>query len=247
MNTGFKQLERFTLSAALAVGLIGITGTAQAARSNCNSMNRQVSYNYNQFHSRMTISHVQRRLRRDGYYKGTVDGLDGPATHAALRHFQRDNGLAISGRLTPRTMSALGVPVTGTASRSQNWNQNNSRNTSDNSGAYGFNGNMQPQPSQNNMQPQSSQNNMPAAQANNGNQNNTASREDTSKGAVAQQPSSVVRTAQRDLQQQGFYSGAVNGILGPQTRDAIRKYQRTNNLNDTGRLDQQTLSRLGVD
>lgn len=238
MNTGFKQLERFTLSAALAVGLIGITGTAHAARSNCNSMNRPVSYNYNQFHSRMTISHVQRLLRRDGYYKGTIDGLDGPGTHAALRHFQRDNGLAITGRLTPRTMSTLGIPIRGTASRSQTLMQNNSQNTSDNSGAYGYNGNMQPQPSQNNM---------PAAQPNNGNQNNTASREDTSNGAMAQQPSSTVRTVQRDLQQQGFYSGAVNGILGPQTRDAIRKYQRTNNLNDTGRLDQQTLSRLGVD
>ena len=238
MYTEFKQLRHLTLSAALALGLVGITGTAQAKWSNCNSANRSVSSNsYNQFHSRMTISHVQRVLRRDGYYHGRIDGLDGPATHAALRHFQRDNGLAITGRLTPRTMSTLGVPVSGQASRSQNLNNNQ------NSGAYGYNSNMQPQQSQNSMP---GQNNMPANQAS-GNQNNTAFRENNMNGTAMQQPSSTVRTVQRDLLQRGFYSGAVNGILGPQTREAIRKFQRTNNLNDTGRLDQQTLSRLGVD
>ncbi len=234
MYTGLKQPARITLSAALAVGLIGITGTAQAASSNCSSMNRSVAYN----DSRTTISRVQRLLQQDGYYEGTIDGMDGPGTHAALGHFQRDNGLAVTGRLTPSTMATLGIVFTGNASHSQSWKQNNSWNTSDNSGAYGFNGNLQSQPSQNNM---------PAGQAGDGNQKNTASREATSNGAMAQHPSSVVRTVQRDLQQQGFYSGAVNGVLGPQTRQAIRKYQRTNNLNDTGRLDQQTLSRLGAD
>jgi len=234
MYSGFKQLERLTLSAALALGLVGITGTAQAAWSNCNSANRSISNSYNQFHSRTTISHVQRRLRQDGYYRGRIDGLDGPETHSALRHFQRDNGLAVTGRLTPRTMSTLGVPVSGQASRSQSWNNN--QNTSQNSGAYGYNSKTQPQ---------QSQSNMPPNQANSGNQNNTAFRQDNMNGT--QQSSSVIRTVQRDLQQKGFYSGAVNGVMGPQTREAIRKFQRTQNLNDTGRLDQQTLSRLGVD
>jgi peptidoglycan hydrolase-like protein with peptidoglycan-binding domain len=59
-------------------------------------------------------------------------------------------------------------------------------------------------------------------------------------------PSSTVSAAQRSLQQKGFYKGNIDGAMTPETRAAIREYQKNSNLNETGQLDQATLSSLGV-
>jgi peptidoglycan hydrolase-like protein with peptidoglycan-binding domain len=48
------------------------------------------------------------------------------------------------------------------------------------------------------------------------------------------------------LKNDGVYSGKIDGIDGPMTRAAIRKYQSTNNLAVNGRLDQQTRASLGL-
>ena len=55
---------------------------------------------------------------------------------------------------------------------------------------------------------------------------------------------STIRQAQEQLQNQGLYSGKIDGVDGPMTRSAIRQFQKTNNLRVTGRLDQQTRSDL---
>ena len=39
---------------------------------------------------------VQTKLKRWGYYKGSVDGIYGPKTKEAVRYFQRKNGLAFA-------------------------------------------------------------------------------------------------------------------------------------------------------
>jgi peptidoglycan DL-endopeptidase LytF len=57
---------------------------------------------------------------------------------------------------------------------------------------------------------------------------------------------SVIRQAQDELRDEGYYSGSINGFMGPQMRRALRQYQRVNNLNVNGRLDQATISSLGV-
>lgn len=49
------------------------------------------------------IFHVQQRLQQLGYYKGTVDGANGPMTKAAVRAFQRDNGLTPTGVVNQHT------------------------------------------------------------------------------------------------------------------------------------------------
>ena len=50
---------------------------------------------------------AQRQLKERGYYAGPVDGVIGPATDAALRAFQRDHGLSVSGRLDSATVRTL--------------------------------------------------------------------------------------------------------------------------------------------
>lgn len=56
---------------------------------------------------------VQTKLKRWGYYKGSVDGIYGPKTKEAVRYFQRKNGLAVDGIVGPKTASALGMTLSG--------------------------------------------------------------------------------------------------------------------------------------
>jgi hypothetical protein len=55
-----------------------------------------------------------------------------------------------------------------------------------------------------------------------------------------------IRRAQQSLQAAGFYAGTIDGILGPQTRTAIREYQARHGLPTTGRLDAATRKSLDV-
>ena len=59
-------------------------------------------------------------------------------------------------------------------------------------------------------------------------------------------PDQVIANVQSALQQQGYYQGEVDGLLGPQTRGAIADYQRSNGLEETAAIDQPTLESLGM-
>jgi peptidoglycan hydrolase-like protein with peptidoglycan-binding domain len=53
-----------------------------------------------------------------------------------------------------------------------------------------------------------------------------------------------VRQAQQQLRNQGLYNGAIDGIIGPETRQALHQFQQQNGLNQTARLDQPTMDKL---
>ena len=59
-------------------------------------------------------------------------------------------------------------------------------------------------------------------------------------------PDQVVANVQAALQQQGYYQGEVDGLLGPLTRDAIAAYQAEQGLYTTSAIDQPTLESLGM-
>jgi peptidoglycan hydrolase-like protein with peptidoglycan-binding domain len=54
---------------------------------------------------------LQRRLRGLGHSPGPIDGLYGPLTEAAVRSFQRSQGLAVDGIAGPRTWKAVRSPT----------------------------------------------------------------------------------------------------------------------------------------
>ena len=60
-----------------------------------------------------TVREIQTRLADWGYYSGSVDGIYGSRTEAAVRWFQEANGLAVDGRAGPETLEALGLPSGG--------------------------------------------------------------------------------------------------------------------------------------
>jgi hypothetical protein len=59
-------------------------------------------------------------------------------------------------------------------------------------------------------------------------------------------PDQVVANVQAALQEQGYYQGDVDGLLGPLTREAIAGYQRDHGLYMTSAIDQPTLESLGM-
>jgi len=52
---------------------------------------------------------VQRMLARKGYYSGVADGELGPRSRAALRAWQADCGLRVTGSLDGPTLRSLGL------------------------------------------------------------------------------------------------------------------------------------------
>jgi peptidoglycan hydrolase-like protein with peptidoglycan-binding domain len=130
-----------------------------------------------------SIRRAQRALQDQGYYTSTVDGLLGPRTRAAIRNYQRDNRLPVTGELDERTASQLGVI---------SWTE-----------------------------PTDSQ------------------RMDSSS-------SEMIRRAQRELQNQGYYNGDINGLLDSRTQAAIEDFQHDRRLPVTGQLDDRTIRELGL-
>jgi len=62
----------------------------------------------------------------------------------------------------------------------------------------------------------------------------------------SQYSKSEVRDAQQRLQKDGYYSGKIDGQDGPETQQAIKKFQQSEGLPASGRLDKQTCKKLGV-
>jgi hypothetical protein len=59
-------------------------------------------------------------------------------------------------------------------------------------------------------------------------------------------PDQVIANVQAALQQQGYYQGEVDGLVGPLTREALAGYQRDHGLYETAAIDQPTLESLGM-
>ena len=56
-----------------------------------------------------SVSQVQATLAREGYYRGAIDGSLGPGTRNALRRYQRNHGLDVTGRVDRPVIEALGL------------------------------------------------------------------------------------------------------------------------------------------
>src|SRR6266436_9444116 len=59
-------------------------------------------------------------------------------------------------------------------------------------------------------------------------------------------PDRVIVDVQSQLQQDGYYDGAVDGVLGQMTREAIAAFQADHGLAVTSVIDQPTLATLGI-
>lgn len=62
------------------------------------------------------IKTMQTKLKRWGYYSGSINGYYGDETKAAVKWFQQKNGLLADGIVGEKTMAALGMPVSSSNS-----------------------------------------------------------------------------------------------------------------------------------
>ncbi len=59
-------------------------------------------------------------------------------------------------------------------------------------------------------------------------------------------PGQVIENVQLALRDQGYYSGAIDGLIGPQTRTALGDFQHDHGLVVTEAVDEPTLATLGL-
>ena len=59
-------------------------------------------------------------------------------------------------------------------------------------------------------------------------------------------PDQVTMNVQSALQDEGYYTGEIDGLVGPQTRDALGTYQVDHNLEVTSAIDEPTVESLGL-
>lgn len=58
------------------------------------------------------MTEIQSRLKELGYYDGTLNGVYDDATVVAIKNFQKDNGIYVSGAVGGVTANALGINMT---------------------------------------------------------------------------------------------------------------------------------------
>jgi hypothetical protein len=56
----------------------------------------------------------------------------------------------------------------------------------------------------------------------------------------------LVRSVQESLNRRGFDAGPVDGLWGPGTEYALRRFQEANGLTPSGALDSRTMSALAI-
>lgn len=77
--------------------------------------------------------------------------------------------------------------------------------------------------------------------------NTTGQQNDSMNGRGAKQGDAArIRRVQEALKSEGHDPGAIDGVMGPKTKEALRAFQKQENLQQTGRLDQETMDKLGV-
>ena len=59
------------------------------------------------------VTQLQQKLKNWGYYSGSVDGIFGSATEAAVKKFQKKNGLTADGIVGKATAEKLGLRLSG--------------------------------------------------------------------------------------------------------------------------------------
>jgi peptidoglycan hydrolase-like protein with peptidoglycan-binding domain len=67
-----------------------------------------------------------------------------------------------------------------------------------------------------------------------------------STGSAATPSSDEVRQVQQHLKEKGGDVGAIDGVMGPKTRSALKSFQQQQGLTASGEIDSSTLTALGV-
>ncbi len=109
-----KILIRSLLAGAFALALVFPAWSADQTKSTDMKQEKSAKPSQNSDE----VKKIQEALKSKGDDPGAIDGRMGRKTHAALRAFQKSNGLKVTGSLDKETADKLGVQLT-TSSETQ--------------------------------------------------------------------------------------------------------------------------------
>lgn len=124
------KFKKFTIAAAIVGGAVGLAANSVGAKDNIHSRRELPTDRYpvtigddsslapgvpgvtEENTSDMTtdeVRRVQQALAADGYDPGRSDGAMTNDTRAAIREFQKDNGIVMTGSIDSKTAARLGI------------------------------------------------------------------------------------------------------------------------------------------
>ena len=186
---------------------------------------------------RALVRELQELLAERGFYDGEIDGRSGPLTEEAIRTFEKEAGLEVTGK--PRVVLLAHIELSTyrgmPASRAERERETESDETAETNG--------RPVVSQApEAPPDPEQTGLPSM--------STLSEADIALEGPAQPAEPPpggdpqVEAVQRVLADLGYAPGPIDGQMGPQTEDAIRRFQSDRDLEPTGELDSRLLREL---
>lgn len=70
------------------------------------------------------VTQIQTKLKRWGYYTGSIDGIYGTQTQKAVRYFQSKNGLTVDGIAGKNTLAAMGIYSSSNSNSNSSYSTN---------------------------------------------------------------------------------------------------------------------------
>ncbi|CAI9407099.1 hypothetical protein ANOBCDAF_01582 [Pleomorphomonas sp. T1.2MG-36] len=203
------------------------------------------------------IADIQQGLKDFGYYKGDVDGLDGPQTSQAILAFER------AFRLTPTGEPSNNVLLAIRSVRPKTSLNGESPVAADPLTVASLPANGRaapmpwPKPGTTVAQPATAEAPPAAAQAADVSMDgigdliaSAAPPKAAAKPAASAAPAATttgdanLARIQRSLSQQGFGPVAIDGVMSAETRDAIKRFQAYYNLPQSGSIDEAFVAQL---
>src|SRR6476659_7717739 len=178
-----------------------------------------------------TIRSLQRTLKDQGFYYGTVTGDKSAETTAAIRRYQIRNGLQVTGELNEETLRSVNSSSNSVASASQPASKPAA---------------IQPNSVRPDASARLSQSSPPSVnQPDRPLETNPPYSASFYQSAPLRVNRRIIAGAQYQLMSRGYFSGRVDGKYGSRTAFAVRAFQSSAGLPPTGRLDIETVKALG--
>src|SRR5262245_13171973 len=200
--------------------LILATGLAAPAQSTAPAQNRtakkEQTVTAKTATSKENVRNAQQALKDKGMYTGSIDGAMNAQTKKAVRDFQKQNNLKVTGTLNRETMAALGITSQKSTTTTTKPSAAGTTSHSKEKSAPG----------------------KPTSSIPNQNPSTREALGVSSQGTISNVDDVLrVQQALADLM---YDPGDINGLMTAKTQQAIREFQFLNNLPVTGNIDDQT-------
>lgn len=181
--------------------------------------------------SKDQVMQGQKLLKEAKLYTGEATGVYNDDTRAAIRIWQKNNGIPVTGNFNRATLEKMGIALTDKQ-------KGTTTATTDSSGSTG--------PKTTNKSKASGTTKSTTAADDSGNVGATTTSTGPKRPAPFRADTDQIKAAQKLMIADKMYAGDANGTLDDSTRDGLKKYQEANKIKVTGTLNAETLNKMGI-